>query len=110
MDELINMPLDPLMLKKHPQVVDTTKKLRQYVGNVSEWDFTPEEKKTFEAKAYKIRQKADILFNKYTALFAVPENSNFWNVFLESVNEFAQLTENMPRERVYGLIVDPTCK
>lgn len=27
MDELINMPLDPLMLKKHPQVVDTTKKV-----------------------------------------------------------------------------------
>lgn len=27
MDELINMPLDPLMLKKHPQIVDTTKKV-----------------------------------------------------------------------------------
>ena len=27
MDELICMPLDPLMLKKHPQVVDTTKKV-----------------------------------------------------------------------------------
>ncbi|KAL0266387.1 UNVERIFIED_CONTAM: hypothetical protein PYX00_008939 [Menopon gallinae] len=108
MDELINMPLDPLMLKKHPQIVDTTKKLRQYVGNPSEWNLSEEEKTAFEAKAYKIRQKANILFNKYTALFAVPENSNFWNIFLESVNEFAKLTEEMPRERVYGLIVDPS--
>ncbi|KAK6620556.1 hypothetical protein RUM43_010848 [Polyplax serrata] len=108
MDELITMPLDPLMLKKHPQVVDTTKKLRQYVGNLSEWKLSSEEKTNFEAKADKIRQKANILFNKYTALFAVPENSNFWNVFLDSVNEFAKLTEDMPRERVYGLIVDPT--
>lgn len=80
------------------------------MGNLSEWNLTSEEKQIFEAKAYKIRQKANILFHKYTALFAVPENSNFWNVFLESVNEFAKLTENMPRERVYGLIIDPTCK
>lgn len=84
--------------------------LRQYVGNLVEWKLTSEEKTAFEAKAYKIRQKANILFNKYTALFAVSENSNFWNVFLESVKEFAKLTQDMPRERVYGLLVDPSCK
>lgn len=53
------------MLKKNPNVVETIKRLRRYVGNLKEWNLTNEEHVQFTLKAEKVRNQADVLYNKF---------------------------------------------
>lgn len=60
-----NLDVTALMLKKNPQVAETIKRLRRYVGNTKEWNFTDEERVDFNEKASKIRKLADIIYKKF---------------------------------------------
>lgn len=53
------------MLKKNPNVVETIKRLRRYVGNIKDWNFTDEERLQFNERAEKVRQQADVLYSKF---------------------------------------------
>ncbi|PSN51470.1 hypothetical protein C0J52_00738 [Blattella germanica] len=142
LDEISMLSIDPLMLKKHPQVVETIKKLKRYVGNVPEWNLDEEQKVSdnfkiatltqrrdgfpslameretifiscifqarFLSKANQIRDKADHIFNKFKAMFTVPEGRSFWQVFADHVILFKQQTSHMSEDLVYSLTVDPS--
>lgn len=58
-----------LMLKKNPNVVETIKRLRRYVGNIKDWNLTDEERIQFNENAEKVRQHADLLYNKFKVFF-----------------------------------------
>ncbi|KAE8749906.1 hypothetical protein FOCC_FOCC003375 [Frankliniella occidentalis] len=85
MEQMLIVPIDPLMLKKHPNIVETVKKLQRYIGNTSKWDLTDEEMK----------------------LFAVPNNTSFWEIFHQEVEKFNEAVKHLPRDQVYALVVDP---
>lgn len=107
MDEILDLKLNALMLKKHPEVVDTVKKLRKYVGNLSAWKLTPEEQQTFIEGAGKVRVKADHIYNKFRSLFTIPNGKSFFEVYSDEVSKFQEKTSNLPVNQVYGLVKEP---
>lgn len=54
-----------LMLKKNPQVAETIKRLRRYVGNTKEWNFSDEQHLEFNEKAAKIRKLAETIYKNF---------------------------------------------
>ncbi|XP_076658594.1 JIL-1 anchoring and stabilizing protein isoform X2 [Halictus rubicundus] len=109
MDDMLSLPIDPLMLKKHPHIVETVKRLRRYIGNLADWKLTDEEETTFKQKAEQIRQKAEHIYNKFKAMFTIPEGQSFWQSFSDQVVHFKELTKDMPEEKVFSLMSDPSC-
>ncbi|KAL0107954.1 hypothetical protein PUN28_014897 [Cardiocondyla obscurior] len=109
MDEILALSIDPLMLKKHPHIVETVKRLRRYIGNLGEWKLSEEEGNIFKQKAEQIRQKAEHIYNKYKAMFTIPEGQSFWQSFSDQVIYFKNLTKDMPEEKVFSLMSDPAC-
>ncbi|KAL2712572.1 PC4 and SFRS1-interacting protein isoform X3 [Vespula squamosa] len=109
MDEILSLSIDPLMLKKHPHIVETVKRLRRYIGNLADWKLSKEEEAIFNQKAEQIRQKAEHIYNKFKAMFTIPEGQSFWQSFSDQVDHFKELTKDMPEEKVFSLMSDPTC-
>nr|CAD7200620.1 unnamed protein product [Timema douglasi] len=93
--ELGDLDVQPLMLKKHPYIVDTIKKLRRYIGNVEEWGYTGDKKSLFIQQAARIRAKAEYVFNKFKKLFVIPENMTFYQAFFEEVKKLKEHTVDM---------------
>lgn len=110
LDELLELKLSPLMVKKHSQVVETIKKLRKYVGNTITWELSNEEADLFATKAGMIRAKAEHVYNKIKSMFLVPYGKSFWDVFSEALTEFNHKTEHMSMEDVFTMTTDPTEK
>lgn len=109
MDDILALSIDPLMLKKHPHIVETVKRLRRYIGNLGEWKLSEEEGAIFKQKAEQIRQKAEHIYNKYKAMFNIPEGQSFWQSFSNQVMHFKELTKDMSEEKVFSLMSDPAC-
>lgn len=60
-----HLEVTALMLKKNPQVAETIKRLRRYVGNTKEWNYTDDERTAFEEKATKIRKLAETIYKNF---------------------------------------------
>ncbi|KAK7579808.1 hypothetical protein V9T40_000437 [Parthenolecanium corni] len=108
MDEILDLKLNALMLKKHPEVVDTVKKLRKYVGNLSEWQLSADEERSFLEGAQKIRMKADTMYAKFKSLFAIPQDKNFFEVYSAEVASFEQKTSGLSTSEIYKLVAEPS--
>lgn len=65
MELMFKLDVDPLMLRKHPHVMDMVKRLRRYVGNVDEWDMKGDELQEFYKDAEIIRKKAEEVYLKF---------------------------------------------
>lgn len=107
MDEILDLKLNALMLKKHPEVVDTVKKLKKYVGNLSEWKLNREQEEAFLRGAEKIRAKAEHIYNKFQSLFTIPNGRNFFEVYSDEVAKFQEKTNNLPVNQLYRLVKEP---
>lgn len=107
MDEILDLKLNALMLKKHPEVVDTVKKLKKYVGNLSEWKLSREQEEAFIRGAEKIRAKAEHIYNKFQSLFTIPNGRNFFEVYSDEVAKFQEKTNNLPVNQLYRLVKEP---
>ena len=66
--EFHGLTVGALVVKKHPQVVDTVRKLRKYVGPK---DKTPEELEKLKDEIEKVRLKADSIYVKIKSSFAL---------------------------------------
>ncbi|XP_015516540.1 PC4 and SFRS1-interacting protein [Neodiprion pinetum] len=108
MDDMLALPIDPLMLKKHPHIVETVRRLRRYIGNLAEWKLTEEEAAVFKQKAEQIKQKAEHIYNKFKAMFTISGGQTFWQSFSDQVIHFKELTKDMPEETMFSLMADPS--
>ncbi|OXU28913.1 hypothetical protein TSAR_006802 [Trichomalopsis sarcophagae] len=108
MDQMLELQITPLMLKKHSHIVEAIKRLRRYVGNLSDWNYTEEETAAFKEKADEIKKKAEKIYIKFKSLFTIPEGETFWNTFVEQLEQFRKITKDMTQEEVFALIDDPT--
>ncbi|KAJ8688319.1 hypothetical protein QAD02_024114 [Eretmocerus hayati] len=108
MDQVFELPLTALMLKKHSSIVETTKRLRRYIGNLSEWKLSDEETIKFNEKADQIQKKAELIYEKFKSLFVIPDGHTFWNTFVDQLQAFKKQTEHMTQEEIFGLVIDPT--
>ena len=99
--ELNALAVTPLMLKKQPDIVETIRKVRKYIG--------PESSSEAEAAnlAQEIRLKANQVFMKLQSTFATPEGGNFWEDFENQVSAFRNATAGMPKEKLMTLVTEP---
>lgn len=67
---LLDLKVEKLMLKKHPHIVEVTKRLRKYVGNVKEWNLSEEASEIFETDAKQIRNTAEAIYERFKVKFA----------------------------------------
>lgn len=109
LDELYQMPVTPLMLKKQPDIVTTIRKLRKYIGPQTE-PSDPKDAEEWRSNSEKIRLKADAVFHKIQACFTVPEGDSFWDAFEKAVVEFRDVTKGLDRNQVLHMVADPTTK
>ncbi|XP_060531126.1 PC4 and SFRS1-interacting protein isoform X2 [Cylas formicarius] len=109
--EFDTVDFDPLMLKKHPHIMDTVRRLRKYVGNVKEWNMTDKELEEFMAKAAKIRTEAEKLYDKIKSLFALPDSKiPFWDAFLEILTDFRNHCKSLTDEQISLLCAEPNSR
>lgn len=108
LNEFIELKINRLMFKKHPEIVDTARKLCKYVGCVQNWSMTDDEVRSFNEKAVQIQEKAKKMYEKIQSLFTVPDGISFTEYFEEQLAEFTKTTEKWNQEEIFKLTVDPT--
>uniref|UniRef100_A0A1B6M7W3 PWWP domain-containing protein n=1 Tax=Graphocephala atropunctata TaxID=36148 RepID=A0A1B6M7W3_9HEMI len=109
-DEFLGLKLSPLMFKKHPELVDTVKKLRKYVGNTNYWNMSDEQTHVFAGQAASIRSKSEHIYNKIKSLFMVPYGKSFWDIFSQELKDFNESIKGMGIDEIFGLTNDPSPK
>ncbi|GLH02556.1 Putative oxidoreductase GLYR1 homolog [Gryllus bimaculatus] len=110
LNEFHHIGIEPLMLKKHPHVLETIKKLCKYVGNPVGWKYSKEQKKSFAAICEKVKQKAKVIIDEFAVMFNVTDISTFHDVFLESVAELKNKTNKWDQNKFLAMVEDPTAK
>jgi len=110
LDELNELALAPLMLKKQPDIVTTIRRLRKYIGpqDYSSWqDKTAKQK--MEKDIQVIQAKAEQIYEKFKSYFVFQEgDKNFWEAFEAEVMEFKNKTAGLDEEKILSMIRDPT--
>lgn len=110
LDSMLEVNMDEIMLKKHSHVVEMIRRLRKYVGNIEEWNLTPDELEIFNSDAQKVRNKADEIYKKFKTVIKLPEGSvNFWDGFNEVVRKFREDCIHLNNREVFVLCAEP-CK
>ncbi|XP_044264709.1 uncharacterized protein LOC123011375 isoform X2 [Tribolium madens] len=108
LDSLLEINMDEIMLKKHSHVVEMIRRLRKYVGNVEEWNLTPEEFEIFKNDAQKVRTKADEIYKKFKSVCKLPAGSvNFWDGFNDIVRKFREDCIHLNNREVFVLCAEP---
>uniref|UniRef100_A0A224XN30 Putative hepatoma-derived growth factor n=1 Tax=Panstrongylus lignarius TaxID=156445 RepID=A0A224XN30_9HEMI len=107
LDKLNELKITPLMLKKHPELVHTIKKMRKYVGNIHRWNMTEEDLEAFKESAGRIRVKSEHIYNKFKSLFLNPDINNFWEFFNKEVERFQEKTRSMSLHQLFSIVQEP---
>lgn len=103
MEDIANLAITALMLKKHQEVMDTFKKVTLYVGNAKEWNLNDEQNEENRNITEKIRLHATMLYNKCKSLFTVRDGQTFQDVFNREVEVFYTKTKHLPCDQIYGM-------
>ncbi|XP_064091672.1 hepatoma-derived growth factor-related protein 2-like [Macrobrachium nipponense] len=92
LERMSKLVISGLMLKKNPHVVDAIKKCRRYKYDDE------------------VREKADLVYNRFKLLFVVPESQEWDSMFAEKVAEFddACIRAGISEECKVSLVRDPT--
>lgn len=95
LDQYKDLDLNALMLKRNADCVDTIRRLRKYVGNLKQWNLTPEQEVDFNKKAEIIREKASKIYQNFKKMFIFREDEHFWEQFCDMVDEFRRVTKHI---------------
>merc|ERR1712014_252696 len=105
--ELHSLAIQPLMLKKLPNIVMTLRKVRKYIGpKIQQSDPKLHEKRLEDMQ--KIRLTAETAYKKIQSLFNAPPDVSFSKYFRKMVDEFHVATKDYEKEELFQLLVDPT--
>jgi len=110
LDELSTLTIAPLMLKKHPYIVETILKLKRYIGPKESPEHTSEQKVEYKETSSQIRNKASMIYEKFRLLFMTPEGQNFWDTFAEHLVKFKEDCKNLSEQTRVRLTEDPAMK
>jgi len=105
--ELHSLAIQPLMLKKLPNIVMTLRKVRKYIGPKTPLSDPKLNEKRLE-DMQKIRLTAETAYKKIQSLFNAPPDVSFSKWFQSMVDEFQVATKDYEKEELFQLLVDPT--
>ncbi|XP_044740193.1 PC4 and SFRS1-interacting protein isoform X2 [Chrysoperla carnea] len=107
LEEILALPIEQLMLTKHPHVVDMVRRLRRYIGNIKAWDLSDEQAIEFSRGAEQIRQKADEVYQKFKTLYETEHDKSFSDIYNNHVKEFNMKTKNMKEAQRFAVCAKP---
>jgi len=115
-NDVIALKVEPLMLKKQPDIVLTMRKLRKYLGPEDQTGYSESEKKEIAngvkliiSRSVACYEKFSNLFSGYTAVVASGVgDKNFYDYFKDQVKVFKSKTSGWEEEKVLSLTVDIT--
>ena len=103
LSSLLLLPLQPLMLLKRPQLVDTLTKLKNYAGPVDLAGFNPAEKKNIMKEVRKIKKLSATVMNVVANLFpdiSAEGGDPFLESFKVEVEKVRERTRDWPEDKV----------
>lgn len=104
LDDMLDLEVTSVMLKKHAHVVDMVRRLRKYIGNLDSWNLTEVEAAKFKADAEKVRGSALKLHVKFMKIIGRPTTSqSFWDHFNHVANKFRDDTKDLTDMEFYLL-------
>ncbi|XP_058058498.1 hepatoma-derived growth factor-related protein 2-like [Anopheles bellator] len=107
LEQYQKLEVTPIILLKHPNCVETMKRLRKYVGNAKAWNMPETEQVKFDFYAQQIRAKAEQIYNRFKTIFSVPENNlSFWEWFQQKVAFYQREIEHLTPEERHMIIDD----
>merc|ERR1712113_249757 len=100
--ELHSLAIQPLMLKKLPNIVMTLRKVRKYIGpKIQQSDPKLHEKRLEDMQ--KIRLTAETAYKKIQSLFNAPPDVSFSKYFQKMVDEF-HVAKRLRKRRTFSII------
>ncbi|XP_023344650.1 hepatoma-derived growth factor-related protein 2 [Eurytemora carolleeae] len=111
LEELLELGIAPLMLKKQPDIVSTIRRLRKYVGPHGYLNWTDEEARNkIERSINTIQNKSELIFNKFKDCFLSQDEDDevFLVNFGKEVSQFNNYIENLDERKVLSMTRDPT--
>ncbi|XP_073999076.1 uncharacterized protein [Rhodnius prolixus] len=105
--QLNSLPVTPLMLKKHPGVVNTIRRVRHYIGNIPSWNLTPQMEFMFNQQAAEVRAKADRVYNKFKTLFKIEIDKCLIKLFNSQLRIFRAKTSRLRYRQFMCLTREP---
>lgn len=106
LEQLNDLQVNALMLIKHKEILDTIKKVTKYVGNLAAWSLSKQQTAEHVEKCTLIRNKAEIMFNKFKSLFTIPDGETFQDAYNKEVEDFIAKTKHLTCDQIYGLTSD----
>ncbi|XP_044760962.1 uncharacterized protein LOC123318415 [Coccinella septempunctata] len=104
LENMQNLDVVSVMLKKHAHVVDMIRRLKKYVGNLESWNLPESEANTFKKGAEKVRGFALKLHVKFMKIIGKPEsNQSFWDYFNDIATKFREETKDLSEVEFYLL-------
>ena len=100
LSSLLLLPLQPLMLLKRPQLVDTLTKLKNYAGPVDLAGFNPAEKGNIMKEVRKIKKLSATVMNMVANLFSAEGGDPFLESFKVEVARVRERTGDWPEVKV----------
>jgi len=108
--EVFDLDVEPLMLKKQPEIVMTIRKLRKYVGPQDQSGYSQQERKEISAGVKLIIARSGACYDKFARLFPEfralankGENKQFQEYFQEEVDRFKRITKEWEETKVLSL-------
>jgi len=108
--DVFDLEIQPLMLKKQPEIVMTIRKLRKYVGPLDQSGYNEQEKKEIAAGVKLIIARSGACFDKFSRLFPgfralanKGEKKQFQDYFQEQVDKFKVATNDWEETKVLSL-------
>jgi len=109
LDDLDGLPVEPLMLKKQPNIVTTIRRIRKYVGPQSGDQLSVKDKEMRNRAIQDIQTKADFLYNKLLSYFPAQDGDRTsLEQFQLELSQFKEKTSKMKETEFLELIQDPT--
>jgi len=111
LEELAELYVAPLMLKKQPDIVSTIKRLRRYVGPQGYKNWSDDEARSkLERSIKSIQIKAERVFAAFKECFSCQEEDevNFLAKFWKEVQEFKDHTQDWDERKMLSMTRDPT--
>eukprot|EP00092_Neocalanus_flemingeri_P004329 GFUD01004654.1.p1 GENE.GFUD01004654.1~~GFUD01004654.1.p1 ORF type:complete len:485 (+),score=184.73 GFUD01004654.1:81-1457(+) len=110
--EVFDLEIQPLMLKKQPEIVLTMRKLRKYVGPQDQSGYSETEKKEIASGVRLIIARSGACYDKFSRLFpgyrvvSAAGEKSFYDYFQEQVEMFRSKTKDWEENKVLSLSED----
>ncbi|KAF5275023.1 hypothetical protein FQA39_LY06960 [Lamprigera yunnana] len=99
LQEMLESDVKPLMLKKHPIVIEGVRRLKRYIGNVTAWNFSKEQCIQFEKEANQVRNMATAVYTKFLKIYGIPDEE-FWKTFDDDIESFNKKVKHLSQRSI----------